>query len=297
MGDITTHFVQQFSTNVEMLLQQQGSKLRGAVTTGTHVGKQASVVDQVGEVSAVQRTTRLAPITLSTVPVDRRWVFPKDFDFATAIDNADKLRMLIDPQGPYTTAAVDALGRQIDDDIVTAFFGDAKTGEAAGTTTSFPAGNQVAVNYGASANTGLTVAKLKRALKILLANELDPDREPVAFAVTALQHEDLLNELQAINSDYNKIGANISNGRIRSLLGMECILTNRLAVDTSSYRRVPVWAKKGMHLGIWQDVMSTITQRNDLAGSPHPWQIYVCGTFGATRTDEDRVIEIKCSEA
>lgn len=297
MGDITTHYVQQFSTNVELLLQQGGSLLRGYVGSGTHVGKQASVVDQVGEVSATQRTTRNAPITLSDIPVYRRWVFPKNFDFATAIDNADKFRMLIDPQGPYTTASVEALGRQIDDEIIAAFFADAKTGESAGTTTSFPAGNQVAVNYGASANTGLTVAKLKRALKLLLAADLDPDREPVAFAVTALQHEDLLNELQAINTDYNKIGASISNGRLRSILGMECVLTNRLAVDGSSYRRVPVWAKKGMHLGLWQDIMSTVTQRNDLAGSPHPWQVYVCGTFGATRTDEERVVEIKCSEA
>lgn len=292
----TTQYVQQFSMNVDLLLQQVGSKLRGKVATGTHVGKQASPVEQYGEVAATQRTTRNAPIVLSTVPSYRRWVFPKDFDFATAIDNADKLRSLVDPKGPYTEAAVAALGRQIDDEIVAAFFGDAKTGEAAGTTTSFPAGNQVAYNYGAGAATGLTIAKLKRAKKILMANELDLDANPVFFAITAAQHEDLLNEVQVISKDFNTAGAVIESGMIRSILGMTAVHTERLVTD-GTYRRVPVWTPKGMHLGLWQDIQTTITQRNDLAGSPHPWQIYVCGTFGATRLDEEKVIEIKCSEA
>jgi hypothetical protein len=39
---ITVASVQQYKANVELLLQQQESRLAGAVTTGSHVGKAAS---------------------------------------------------------------------------------------------------------------------------------------------------------------------------------------------------------------------------------------------------------------
>ena len=52
--NIPTHYVQQYSTNVQLLLQQKGSRLRQAVMSGQHVGKQASPVDQFGKVEIPQ---------------------------------------------------------------------------------------------------------------------------------------------------------------------------------------------------------------------------------------------------
>ena len=37
------------------------------------------------------------------------------------------------------------------------------------------------------------------------------------------------------------------------------------------------------------------TAEKDLAGLP--WQVYVYGTFGVTRKEEKKVVEIICSEA
>ena len=54
--NIPTWYVQQYSTNIQLLLQQKGSKLAGAVMRGTHVGKQASPVDQVGAINAQKVT-------------------------------------------------------------------------------------------------------------------------------------------------------------------------------------------------------------------------------------------------
>jgi hypothetical protein len=45
---------------------------------------------------------------------------------------------------------------------------------------------------------------------------------------------------------------------------------------------------------MWNDIMSDITQRRDL--SSHPYQIYLMGTFGATRTEEKKVVDILCAE-
>ena len=40
-------FVQQYTTNVQLLLQQMGSRLRKAVTSATYTGKAAKAVEQV----------------------------------------------------------------------------------------------------------------------------------------------------------------------------------------------------------------------------------------------------------
>ena len=88
--NIPTHFAQQYSTNINLLLQQKGSKLRQAVTTGSHSGKAASPVDQIGAVEAQLVTSR----------------------FADLIDNADKVRTLIDPQSPYAMNAAWAASRR-----------------------------------------------------------------------------------------------------------------------------------------------------------------------------------------
>ena len=60
--NVPDHFVQEYSTNINLLLQQNGSKLSGTVMTGSHTGKQASPVDQVGAVEANRVTTRFAPM-------------------------------------------------------------------------------------------------------------------------------------------------------------------------------------------------------------------------------------------
>ena len=94
---VTTAFVQQYSTNVQLLLQQRGSRLRDCVTVGSYTGKAAKAVEQIGEVTAQARTSRHADTPLISTPHDARWVHPTDYEWADMIDDQDKLRMLIDP--------------------------------------------------------------------------------------------------------------------------------------------------------------------------------------------------------
>jgi hypothetical protein len=292
--NVATHFVQQYTTNVQLLLQQRGSRLRGCVMEGSHVGEQAVPVDQIGKVAANKRATRYADLTPADTPTDRRWVFPVDYDWNDLIDGADKLRMLIDPQSSYVQNGTYAMGRAMDDEIIAAFFGTAKTGKAGGTSTTFPAGQQVAVNFKSAGNTGLTVAKLREAKRLLLAAEVDVDNDPLFVAITAKQHDDMLSEAQAISLDYNT-RPTLVEGKITAFMGFNFVHTERLATDGSGYRRCPAWAKSGMHLGIWNDIRTDVSQRKDKGGLP--WQVYVYGTFGATRLEEAKTTELKCSEA
>jgi hypothetical protein len=291
--NIPTHYVQQYSSNIQLLLQQKGSKLRDLVMTGSHVGKQASPVDQIGAIEMQSVTSRFQPIGRVDAPTDRRWVFPSDFDLPQLLDSFDKLRLLTDPESSYVTNAVYAAGRKMDDLIIDSFFGTAKTGESGSTSTTFPAGNQVAVDFGASGNVGLTVAKLKEAKKLLMENEVDLESDPLCCVVTAEQHDDLLSEAQIISTDYNDRPV-LVDGKIQRFLGISFVHCERLDTDANSYRRVPLFAKSGMYLGLWNDMTTDISQRRDLQG--HPWQAYLYMTAGATRLEENKIMEIKCAE-
>lgn len=292
--NIPDHFVSQFASNIELLLQQRGSKLRGAVMSGSHYGKEASPVDQIGAVEMQSVTSRFQPMGRVDAALDRRWVYPSSFDLPQLIDHFDKLKLLLDPESAYVQNAVFAAGRKMDDLIIDAFFGDAKTGETGGTTTSFPAGQQVGVQFGASANTNLTVKKLKEAKRILMANEVDVDADPLFCVVTASQHDSLLDEAQIISTDYNDKPV-LVDGKIMRFLGINFIHCERLDTDSNSYRQVPVFAKSGHYLGIWEDITTDISQRKDIQSLP--FQAYVHMTAGSTRLEEEKVVEVKCAES
>lgn len=283
--DVTDAFVQQYTTNVSLLLQQRGSRLRDACTIGSYTGKAAKAVEQIGSVTAQARTSRHSDTPLISTPHDARWVFPTDYEWADMIDDQDKLRMLIDPTSPYAMNGAYALGRAMDSLIITAALGTALTGENGSTSTSFTAGNTIAVG-----GTGLTVAKLRTARKILLTNEVDVAMDPLFIAVTATQMDNLLGTTEVTSSDYNTVKA-LVQGNVDTFLGFKFIQTELLGTDGSGDRRCIAWAKSGLHVGIWNDITTKISERADKS---YATQVYVKGTFGATRTEETKVIEIIC---
>lgn len=289
--NLPSHYVQQYATNIQLLLQQKGSKLRGAVMTGSHVGKQASPVDQIGAVEMIAPAGRFAAMGRVDAAVDRRWVFPNDYELPQLIDSFDKLRLLTDPQSSYVQNAVYAAGRKMDSLIIAAINGTAKTGEAGSTSTVLPSGQKVAVGFGASADVGLTVAKLREAKRLLMAADIDLEQEQIYCAVKATQHDNLLAEAQVISTDFNDKPV-LVEGKITRFLGINFIHTELLESSAGDVL-VPMWVKSGVYLGIWNDIMTDISKRNDLSGLP--WQAVVSMTAGATRLEEEKVVQIACN--
>ena len=295
--NVPDHYTISFSTNVMLLLQEKGSKLRGTVSEGSYTGKQASPVDQIGKVEMQDVTNRFAPMGRVDAALDRRWVTPSDFDLPQLIDTFDKLRLLTDPESSYTQNAVYAAGRKIDRLIILAFTAAAKTGEQGATSTVVVAGNETDVAVG-GANSRLNVAKLLTTKETMRINSVDFDMEEVYCGLTAKDESALLNEIQIISSDFN--GGDrpvLKDGKVQRFLGINfvyCELIESVAAGTNEVN-VPVWVKSGMHLGIWNDIQSSISKRNDLRGEP--WQSYVTATFGATRLEENKVYNIESYRA
>lgn len=289
---IPTHYAQQYANTVSLLLQQKGSRLADSVTPFPVTGAKAAVPwDQIGKVEATKRTTRYPPLVPADTPTDRPWVYPSDYDWNDLIDSIDKLRTLNDPQSSYVQNGTNALGRAKDREIIAAFFGNRNTGETGATSTPFAAANQVAVNFGAAGNVGMSVAKMREAKRLLLQYEVDPD-EKVSMPVKSKQHDNLLAEIQVISTDFNEKPV-LTEGKVTRFLGIDLIHTELLGVDGGGFDRIPVYVKTGMVLAQWNDITTDVSRRNDLAGIPI--QVYVYGTFGATRTEENKVIEIKCA--
>lgn len=289
--------VQQYARNVEMLLQQEGSRLERAVGTGSYTGKAASVVEQIGAVTAQKRTGRHSDTPLISTPHDKRWVHPFDYEWADLIDDQDKLRTLVEFSSPYAQNGAMALGRAKDIEIVQAFFASAKTGENGSTDTAFPSGQSVSVSTGGTTS-NINVAKLQEAKKLLIAASNNMD-ETCYCALTAAAHDALLKEIQIVSRDYNSAPV-LENGFVKRFMGFEFIVLGQLpdgsemlqtgtddAAGTS--RAIPVWCKSGMHLGQWGGITTKITERADKS---HSTQVYVKGTFGATRTQEKKVVRI-----
>jgi hypothetical protein len=115
----------QFSTNLQLKLQQKQSKLRGRVMEGYHVGKQASPVQYIGAIQMKPPVGRFAPIGHQDADFTRRWVFPNDREANQLIDSFDKLKTIIDPTSQYSDVAAAAVAREWDDRIIAAAFGTA----------------------------------------------------------------------------------------------------------------------------------------------------------------------------
>jgi len=281
---ITTAFVNQFSANVTMLSQQQGSLLRATVDTESVNGEKA-FFDQIGSAAAALRTTRHGDTPLMETPHDRRMVTLSDYEYADLIDDQDKIRMLSSPESNYAKAAAFALGRSMDDAIIAAFNASAKTGKAGTTNTALPAGNVIA--HGSA---GLTVAKLISAKKLLDAGSVDPSINRY-IVVSPEQIEDLLNTTSVTSSDFNTVKA-LATGTVDSFVGFKFIVSNRLKDDGTS-RQCYAWAEDGMKLAIGKDVKAEITTRADKS---YATQVYYCASFGATRMEEAKVIQVFCNE-
>ena len=281
-SQITTAFVQQYSANIQMLSQQMGSLLRDKVRVESVVGKNA-FFDQVGSVTAQLKTSRHSDTPQIDTPHARRRVSLADYEFADLIDQQDKVRLLIDPTSSYAQAAAMAMGRAMDDVIISAALGTASTGET-GT------GTETVQTGVVKGTTGLTVAKLISAKDLLDKADVDPSI-PRHIIVGPEQLGNLLGDSEVTSSDFNTVKA-LVRGELDTYLGFKFTVSNRLP-KTGNDRTCIAYAQDGLLLGIGKDISARIDERADKS---YATQVYYCQTIGATRMEKAKVVPIVAIE-
>ena len=288
-NQITTAFVEQYSRNVTMLSQQMGSKLRDTVDQESIVGKNA-FFEQIGVTAAQKKLSRHSDTPQLDTPHDRRRVSMDDYEWADLIDDVDKIRMLIDPTSSYAKAAAAAMGRSMDDVIITAFNASADTGVTGGTSVALPSTSKFATS---NQSDGLTLAKLREAKKFFDTNDVDPSLQRY-IVCGAQQISDLLGDSTVTSADFNTVRA-LVQGEIDTFLGFKFVTSNRLPFDASNTddRLCFAYTEDAIKLAIGKDVQAKISERADKSYST---QVYYCISIAATRMEEKKVFQIPCNE-
>ena len=288
MATIADHHILQFTTNVELLLQQRQSRLMGKTGTGNYKGDAAQVVLQYGSLEMADNADWTGNTPNSSPDHQQRWALPADKELGIFVTKEDQIRMLADPKSPYTEIVRAAYARAYDKAIVTAAFANAKIGPYnAMADLAFPPTQQIDA---ATATTKLTVDKLNQAREMLDAAEVE-DFDTRYIVCTAQQISNLLEDQKVTSSDYNTVKA-LVNGEVNQFMGFEFVRYEGLPLATKT-RSCIAYAKSGLHIGTWNGFEIHVDNRID---KKYIWQIYAKCTIGATRTQEKKVIKINCLE-
>lgn len=285
-GTPDTIYAKQYGSMVALLSQQQGSRLRNTVTVKSGVVGEETYMDQLAAIEAEKRTSRLAQTNPTLAEYARRRIALEDYFIAKAIDKIDDIRTLADPTSAIAKAGINGLGRAIDAAIIAAASGTAYTGKVGGTSTVLPSAQKVA-----AASAGLTLAKWLSALEILNGNDVDPSDEKYLI-VSSQQITNLMNTTEIKSADYNSVKA-LVRGEVDTFLGCKVIRTELLS-KASTTRSCLLYTKSGIGLAIGRDVTSRITEESTLHFAK---QLYFSMAIGASRLEEDKVVEIACNES
>lgn len=305
---ITTAFVNQYKANIYMLAQQKGSRLRAACRQESQVGEK-EFFDQIGPTAAVKRTSRHGDTPLISTPHARRMVTLNDYEWADLIDKQDKIRTLIDPASAYSMNAANALGRGMDDEIISALLGNSYGGQDGSTVIALPNTQKLVPTDGTTVSK-FDVNALLSIKKKFDDADIDEDEERY-LAVSSQQIQDLLSSTQVTSADYNSVKA-LVEGKIDTFMGFKFIRTQRLPVGAaptfdkttgivgsganglSNARSVMAWAKTGLIFSVGMDMEARIDERSDKSYST---QVYARMSVGAVRMEEVKVVQAYCKEA
>lgn len=270
-------WAQAYGANIMQLAQQKYSKLINTVVMKPDVKGKTFFQDQIGAWAMETKGGRNTQTPNNDPTLSRRMATMVDFHDARLLDRGDELRTISDPRSAYTIAAASALGRKIDEVIITAAMSTAASGETG--STNITNGNIVLGS--ASSMTLARVVAVKQQL-----DNADVDTEDRYFVITPAALDNLLNTTAATSSDYNTVKA-LVRGEIDTWMGFKWIPSTRIAAVSSSTAIGIAYQKYGLCMGMGSAPLVRTDERTDLSYS---WQIYYELNIAAVRLEEARVV-------
>ncbi len=306
----TSMFTMEFNSTFELLLQQKLSILRGLVDSAAYKGQTAMMINQLGAVQFKMPAGRYSPKQFQFAQFTRPWVQPTPRSLTIPVDEFDLLNSIVNPKAPISLAAVAAANRLYDDTIIASAFGTTQRGEdkSAWTAETFPTtlstttsasapygGFVVSDSFGAGASVGMTFNKVRELRRVLQHYENGLGTESVTIIAGSQQESDLFGQVEVTDKDFNSGDSVVENAVIPRILGCNMVFSERLQTSNSNTLRNCIgFVKSGLHLGIWKDMDTRVSQRDDLESDP--WQLYCMIQLGAARTQLGKVIQLNCAD-
>jgi len=297
LTQLPEHFQTDFADNWEHLVQQGESRLDGKAKVYTVKGKERTI-SQLGLSQMRLITTRNGQTIPSDTPMAKRWLRLKGYDEVTFIDEFDDISLgeLSAPESEHVQSHAMAANRTMDAVKIAALEGTAYVGEDGTTAVDLGSTQKVAVDYvrtGSPANSGLTLAKLIEAKRILDANEVPAEGR--YFVHSAAQLSDLLADVDEVgNADYNNVKA-LVDGTVDRFMGFQFVMTELLTLVTATDVRTCIaYQRDGLAYGVGREKKVKISIRDDLNETI---QIRTVMNIGATRREEECVVLVYCDES
>lgn len=297
---IEQSFKDQFSDDVRMYFQQQGSLLKSRIYVDP-IAAQNAYFEFIKPIKASKRTVRAEEVVPVNTEHERRKC---SVTVWTADDYLDKFDQNIIAPGMAQKYAANfgyALGRAYDDMILLGAVGTAYGGRNGATAIPYDTANQtVAVNYvdpgNSATNSNLTLPKLRRVLTRLTGAQALQNDSPAL--VTVVYTASQLNSLLAIAEGLKLQGTTtdaLATGKPNVVfLGMNFVRVDEsiVPVDSNGYRQVICFAPDSIYAAEAQDINIAI----DWIPTRKSW--LVAGDFQAdsARMRDKGVMTILCDE-
>jgi len=285
---IEQYQVEQYQDAILVQVQQRKSRLEGTTIAPVDMTGNALYWERIGATEAVDLVTRHDDTPNIEVDHSRRKQTATPKVWATLLDRTDQVRMLVNPMNRYVQIAQMAMARAKDRIIITALGGTSYSGQAGTTAVVLPAAQKIAVG-----GTGLTLSKLMSAKEQMDADEVDEEAERY-IVHSARQMTNLLETTEIKSREYNSVAALVEGKLANNRYMGFTFIRSQLLTLTSDVRYCYAYSKGAIGLGILDNVTSRITQESTKNFS---WQVYLSMDMGATRVEEEQVIEIACAEA
>lgn len=275
---VPQNFATLFTSEVHHLYQQKGSVLRGRVRNRTITGNEKARFHRLAAGVATTKA-RHADVPLQDLTHDYVEVSVAPYFAAEMIDDMDQAQTNVSLRMEYATALANAMGRAIDDVIITNL----------ATTTTTEIGN-----YGSR----LTFDYIRELHKRM--NEAELPKEGRKIVIGAEQEYDFFGLLTATgnhpittSSDFVSDRPLESGQMPKTFMGFEWILSNRLPVPAANQRRCFAWQESAVALAWSRDV----TPSFDWLPLKHGWLVKSAMQLGSKTIEDAGVIPLHLSEA
>lgn len=268
---VSNAFVTQYVEMVHQAYQAQGSKMRQTVRLQTEVEGSKCVFQKIGK-GAAGKKTRHGNVPLMNLNHSNVSCTLSDWYAAEYIDKLDELKDKSDEKQVAANAGAWALGRKIDELIITKLEG--------------------AANVVAEAAAGLTKDKILQAFGTLNANDVPDDGHRFAV-VGPHQWNELLNIQEFKSSDYaGEQYAWLKGTESRTWLGITWMFHTGLPLDEAGMRKCYIYHRNAAGLAEGQKVQAFVDWVPEKAAHLVDHML----SAGACLIDPDGVVEIQCDD-
>jgi hypothetical protein len=304
-----------FGTSWREALAQKESRLRPMVQVRTGCTGNSSTVDIFGKIEMNDVTgQRYRKPIVSDVPTSIRYIYPRELQGETFESRWDQntVAPLVAPSGKHASAHSQAYNREIDRIILRGLLGDAAEVLVSGgqpTIVALPNSQKIAKDYvasGTAATSGLTIAKLLRALQLLEEAEVYGQDQMesgarLCIATTSAVNKSLLAQVDStlgsklMSRDFVPNPVIDASGHIKEFLGItfkRTELVEKVADGGNTVALVPLWCSTSYELDIWEDLTTSIDVRPDLSNA---LQFLSQAKAGGARIEDDGVVQIACA--